>query len=199
MEFLHTLWHAVVHTLTDTLPVVPFLYLCYLFLEFLERRVVSSESVTERLKHTKLGPLVGGLFGMIPQCGFSAAASGLFAGRIISIGTLLAVFLSTSDEMFPLFISGGLSPVFVILTVLLKGAIAVLLGFLFDLLFFHCEHEEGHCEHEVEELCARDGCGCENHNIFYAAAYHAARVLLFILLVSFALYFDEAFFQIEVG
>lgn len=187
MEFLHTLWHAVEHTLLDTLPVLPFLYLCYLFLEFLERRVVSSEAVTERLKHTKLGPLVGGLFGMIPQCGFSAAASGLFAGRIISIGTLLAVFLSTSDEMMPLFVAGGLPPLFIILTVLLKGLIAVLLGFLFDLLFFRCEHDEGHCEHEVEELCARDGCGCENHNIFYAAAYHAARFFLFILLISFAL------------
>ena len=188
MEFLHTLWHAAEHTLLDTLPVVPFLYLCYLFLEFLERRVVSSEKVTERLKHTKLGPLVGGLFGMVPQCGFSAAASGLFAGRIISIGTLLAVFLSTSDEMLPLFVSSGeLSPLFILLTVLLKGAVAILLGFLFDLLFFRCEHEEGHCEHEVEELCARDGCGCENHNIFYAAAYHASRVFLFILLITFAL------------
>ena len=179
------LLHAALHTLKDTLPVLPFLYLCYLFLEFLERRVVSTEGAIERLKHTRLGPLVGGLFGILPQCGFSAAASGLYAGRILSLGTLVAVFLSTSDEMLPLFIAGNIPPLAILLTVLLKALLAIGCGFLIDLLFHShvCADEHG----EVEEICRRDGCGCESHNIWWAAAYHAIRVFLFILLVTFAL------------
>lgn len=201
---LHTLLHVVEHTLTDTVTLLPFLYLCYLFLEFLERRVVSTEGVIHRLRETKWGPLLGGLFGMLPQCGFSAAAAGLYAGRIVSLGTLIAVFLSTSDEMLPLFIASEMPPVFILLTVLLKAVVAIACGFLVDLLFRRTRfahahthtHDHAHGDgdadeeeihDEVEEICRRDGCGCENHNIFYAAAYHTVRVFLFILLVTFLL------------
>lgn len=184
---LHILLHAVEHTVKDTLPLLPFLYLCYLFLEFLERRVVSASGLLARLKTTRLGPLFGGLLGMLPQCGVSAAASGLYAGHILSLGSLFAVFLSTSDEMLPLFVAGGLPPLFILLTVLLKATVAILLGFGIDLVFRRLPHTAVEGEHDIEELCRRDGCGCESRNIFLAAAYHAVRVFGFILLVSFAL------------
>ena len=94
---LEILWH----TLLDTLKLVPFLFLSYLLMEFLEHR---SGNAAEKLlrRSGKVGPLLGGALGIVPQCGFSAAASGLYCGRVITTGTLLAVYLSTSDEMLPI-------------------------------------------------------------------------------------------------
>ena len=95
--------HALIHTLEDTLKILPFLFLTYLLMEYLEYNAMGK--FTKAVSRVgKAGPLLGGLVGIVPQCGFSAAASGLFAGGVISVGTLLAVFFSTSDEMLPLFI-----------------------------------------------------------------------------------------------
>ena len=96
--------HLMEHTLKDTIGILPFLFLSYLLMEWLEHR--AGERAACVLKRSgKVGPLLGGLIGVVPQCGFSASAAGLYAGRVISIGTLLAVFLSTSDEMLPILIS----------------------------------------------------------------------------------------------
>ena len=93
--------HIIEHSVLDSLKLVPFLFLTYLAMEYLEHRAGAK---TEKLvgKAGKFGPLIGGLLGAVPQCGFSAAASGLYAGRVISLGTLLAIYLSTSDEMLPI-------------------------------------------------------------------------------------------------
>lgn len=184
---LHELGHILLHTVEDTLPIIPFLYLCYLFLEFLERRVVSSVDAVTRLKGSRLGPLVGGVLGLLPQCGFSAAAAGLYAGRIVSLGTVIAVFLATSDEMLPILVANQASPLFVTVTLLFKAAFAVLCGFVCDLLLRRKEKSSDPTEPNVEELCRRDGCGCESHGIFLAAAYHMVRVFLFIFLASLGL------------
>ena len=96
------------HTLEETARLIPFLFLTYLLMEFLEHK--SGDAAAKWLRGSgKIGPLIGGAFGIVPQCGFSAAASGLYSGRIITVGTLLAVFLSTSDEMLPILISHGTS------------------------------------------------------------------------------------------
>ena len=95
--------HALIHAIEETLHLIPFLFLTYLLMEYLEHR---SGSTTERLLRGsgKVGPVIGSVLGAVPQCGFSAAASGLYAGRIITTGTLIAVYLSTSDEMLPILI-----------------------------------------------------------------------------------------------
>ncbi len=183
----HELLHTLLHTAEDLLPVIPFLYLCYLFLEFLERRVVNGAVAAERLRNTRLGPLAGGLLGVLPQCGFSAAAAGLYAGRIVSLGTLLAVFLSTSDEMLPVLLAGGADPLFVFLTVFLKACVAILCGFLIDLLIRRRHTAEGASSFDAAALCQHSGCHCESRSIFLAAVYHALRVFLFLFLVSLGL------------
>lgn len=85
----------------DTVKLIPFLFLTYFIMEYMEHR---TKAATQQMvqKAGRFGPLIGGVLGAFPQCGFSAAASGFYAGGVISVGTLLAIFLSTSDEMLPL-------------------------------------------------------------------------------------------------
>ena len=127
-EFLH---EVLLDGVLDTLKVVPFLFLAFFLMEYIEHRMMPS---TERLirRVGRLGPLLGGALGMVPQCGFSAAAANLYAGRILSIGTLVAVFLSTSDEMLPLLLSGGISLGRAAVLVGLKALVGIGVGFLMD-------------------------------------------------------------------
>ena len=94
----HEIMHILEHSLIDTVKLVPFLFLTYLLMEFIEHR--TSDKVKKVIhKSGKAGPLIGGLLGAVPQCGFSASAAGLYACRVISFGTLIAIFLSTSDVL----------------------------------------------------------------------------------------------------
>lgn len=184
-ELLHLLWHATEHTLTDTLKLIPFLFLTYLLMEFLEHK--SGDAAANWLRGSgKVGPLLGGAMGVLPQCGFSAAASGLYTGRIITTGTLLAVYLSTSDEMLPILISKG-APLPLILKLLAtKLIIGVGAGFLVDLVsrLLHRGTQRRPDEPCIEELCEREGCDCHDHFVL-SALKHTLRILLFLLIFGF--------------
>ncbi len=164
---MHIVLHTVLHTLEDTVGILPFLFLSYLLMEWLEHR--AGERTAALLHRSgKIGPLLGGLLGIIPQCGFSASAAGLYAGRVISMGTLLAIFLSTSDEMLPILISHRESVGTILAILGVKALIAVIAGFAVDVIcrLLHRadrqevhihehdhdhEHEHGHGhEHEHE-------------------------------------------------
>lgn len=182
----HTLWHAIshafLHTVEEAALTLPILYITYLLMELLEHK--ASEHVNRLISRSgKVAPLFGGLLGAIPQCGFSAAAAGLYAGRVISLGTLLAVFLSTSDEMVPVLLAGRMPPLSVLLLVGVKAFAAVLCGFAIDLIY-----RPTRTAGQVEELCEQDGCHCEGKSVFIAALWHALRVALFIFLASFLLH-----------
>lgn len=172
--------HAFLHAIEDTLPLLPLLYLTYLFMELLEHK--AGERVGALIRRSgRVGPLAGGLLGMLPQCGFSAAAASLYAGRVLSLGTMLAVFLSTSDEMLPILLSKQLPLPEVLALVGTKAAVAVLIGFLVDLIYRPKKKEQ------VEELCRAEGCHCEGKSVFLSALFHTIQVSLFILLATFAL------------
>ena len=118
-------------TLFDAIKLLPFLFLTYLLMEYLEHKTGDKTQNIVK-KSGKLGPLFGGVLGIFPQCGFSAAAANLYAGRIITLGTLIAFFLSTSDEMLPILISKT-APVGLILKILtLKLILGVIYGFIID-------------------------------------------------------------------
>lgn len=125
------MWEIIEEAVLDCAKILPFLFLSYLAVEYTEHRM--SRKTKEMIYRAgKAGPLLGGLIGIIPQCGFSAAAAGLFAGGILTPGTLIAVFLSTSDEMLPIMISEGL-PVSEILRILLaKAATGIVAGMIID-------------------------------------------------------------------
>lgn len=185
-EFLHLLGHSILHTLIDTAKVVPFLFLTYLLMEFLEHKAGGAPERWLR-GSGKIGPLVGGALGVLPQCGFSAAATGFYTGRMITTGTLIAVYLSTSDEMLPILISSG-APIPTILKLLAtKLVIGIAAGFAIDgiaRLLRRGKADEQ--EPQIEELCERENCDCGDRFVL-SALKHTAYITVFLLLFTFVL------------
>ena len=119
-------------TIFDSIKLLPFLFITYLLMEYIEHKM-GNKSKEIMKKADKFGPLFGSILGVFPQCGFSVSATNLYAARVITLGTLISVYLSTSDEMLPIFISESV-PIIVILKILgVKLLIGILAGFLIDL------------------------------------------------------------------
>ena len=175
-EFLH---EVVLDGLLDTAKLLPFLFLTYLAMEFLEHKA-EGKALRFLEKSGRFGPLLGALVGTVPQCGFSASAANLYAGRIITLGTLLAVFLSTSDEMLPLLIAGNVKMTSVLLILGVKIVVGIAVGMLVDLVL-RLRHKEESVH--IDTLCEQDHCHCEN-GIFRSALHHTVHITLFILLVT---------------
>ncbi|MBQ3013586.1 MAG: arsenic efflux protein [Clostridia bacterium] len=185
-EFFHILGHSAWHTLIDTAKIVPFLFLTYLLMEFLEHK---AGGAPERWLRTsgKIGPLVGGALGVLPQCGFSAAATGFYTGRMITTGTLIAVYLSTSDEMLPILLSSGAPLPTVLKLLATKLAIGVAAGFAIDgitRLIVRATGKEQ--EPQIEELCERENCDCGDRFVL-SALKHTAYITIFLLIFTFVL------------
>lgn len=184
---MEILLDALLDALTDTVKLIPFLYLTYLLMEFLERK--AGEKFAARLASVgRYGPIFGAVFGVVPQCGFSAAASSLYSGGVISVGTLLAVFLSTSDEMLPIFISEKVEPGTIFAILLGKFLIGAVSGLAADAvmrIFFSRRRTEKH----IHDLCEQEHCGCEDEEdgILLPAIRHTLHITLFIFLITLAL------------
>ena len=164
----------------DSVRLLPFLFLTYLVMEYLEHR--AGEKMQDIIRRSgKAGPAIGGLLGIFPQCGFSAAASNLYAGRIISLGTLMAVFLSTSDEMLPIMISENVGLPMMGRVLAVKVLFAVSAGFVIDLVYRRRDKDM-----QIEHLCERHHCHCER-GIWKSALHHTLEIFLYILLVSLVL------------
>jgi hypothetical protein len=164
----------------DSVKLLPFLFLTYLAMEYLEHK--AGEKMQEAIRKSgKAGPLVGSILGVFPQCGFSAAASNLYAGRIITLGTLLAVYLSTSDEMLPIMISenAGISTIFKILG--MKIIVGMLAGFAVDFLLRKKEKNM-----QIEHICEQHHCHCEE-GIWKSALRHTLEIFWYVLIISFVL------------
>ena len=168
-------------------------------MEYLEHK--TQDTARQMIRRAgKLGPLIGGIAGAFPQCGFSAAASSLYAGGVISAGTLMAVFLSTSDEMLPIFISEAVD-IQVILKILgVKIVIGAVSGFVLDILWRagsrkrreYNEHRHIHREHhekDIHDLCEHEHCHCEEGSILKSAVIHSLQITLFIFLVTLVIGF----------
>ena len=181
---LHILEHTLSHTIEDSVKLLPFLFFTYLLMELLEHTTVGK--VQNKIKNAgKVGPLWGGLLGIMPQCGFSAAASSLYAGRVITVGTLLAVFLSTSDEMLPILISESV-PVVTIAKILgSKVIIAVLSGLIVELVYVRLLKKQEK-EMDIHVVCEEEHCHCED-GIVVSALKHTVKIFCFIFLISLVL------------
>lgn len=176
---------AALDTLKDGIKLLPFLFLTYLIMEYIEHK--TSEKTRQIMKKSgKWGSVFGGLLGIVPQCGFSAAASNLYAGRIITLGTLLAVFLSTSDEMLPILISEK-APVQTVIKILaVKASIGILAGVLTD--FFMRRKEESVKEGlRIEHMCDHQHCHCSENKILKSALNHTFQIFIFIVIITFLL------------
>ena len=172
-------------TLIDSVKLFPFLFVTYLILEFLEHK--TGDKSKKIIKQSgKFGPILGSILGIFPQCGFSTAASNFYAGRIITIGTLIAVFLSTSDEMLPILISEQ-APISLILKILLiKLIIGIIAGFIIDIILKLLK-KNNTSENEIEHLCEHEHCHCEDENIFKSSLIHSIHIFIYILIITFVL------------
>lgn len=173
---------VIIDTCLDTLKLIPFLLLTYLAMEYLEHKTGQKAQKLVR-KAGKFGPAIGGVLGIVPQCGFSAAASNLYTGRVITLGTLIAIYLSTSDEMLPILISEQ-APVRTIVFILLaKAVIGIIAGFAVDMIFSARKEED----HHIHEICEQEHCHCEEGSIFRSALVHTLQISCFILIITFLL------------
>ena len=178
---IHILEHVFMHTLEDTLKLIPFLFLTYLAMEYLENR--AAEKTVAVLSNTgKKGPVIGGLLGIIPQCGFSAAAANLYAGGVITVGTMVAVFLSTSDEMLPILISGRTETKEILFILGAKVLVGITAGLLVDVIVRKMNGGKQKGLH-IHEICERDHCHCEEGSILQSALIHTVRITLFIFVL----------------
>ena len=173
--------HVLEHTLVHTAALLPFLFLTYLVMELLEHytgnrfnKVIQSSG--------KWGPFAGAVLGVVPQCGFSAAAASFYSGRVIGIGTLLAVFLSTSDEMLPILLSESV-PLTTIARILgTKAVIACSTGYLASFVyqyFFQKKEEYMH----IEMLCEEEHCSCEE-GVLRSACKHTITIFFYIFILA---------------
>ena len=158
-EALHIATHVLEHSVSDTLYLIPFLYVTYLLMEWLEHRT-SAKSIEAIRCAGAAGPVVGAVAGVVPQCGFSAVASTLWAGRVITLGTLFAVYLSTSDEMLPIFLAEQVDPLTIAKVLGAKVVIGMVMGFLVDAAVRLARRESR--ELRIRDLCEQDHCHCED-------------------------------------
>ena len=194
MHILESLWH----TLLETLPLIPFLYLTYFAMEALERYAGDhAQHIIRRAGHA--GPALGGLLGVLPQCGFSASGASLFAARVITPGTLVALFLSTSDEMLPVMLSSAVPPARILRLLVIKVALAIAVGFALDallLLIRHrahhgAPHDHDHChsdDMQPEQLCRSGHCHCDELPVWRSALRHTVSTGVVIYVISLLLH-----------
>lgn len=210
-ETLHIIIHVLEHSIGDTLYLIPFLFVTYLLMEWLEHKT-GGRTETAIRRAGAAGPVAGAFLGVVPQCGFSAVAATLWAGRVITLGTMFAVFLSTSDEMLPIFIAEHV-PLDVILKIVgAKVVIGMVMGFIVDAVVRIARRESKKLR--IHELCEQDRCGCngdcvvceespelaydyehdqhhdhdhEHGSIVRSALRHTLQVTLFIFVITVVL------------
>lgn len=156
-DITHLIGHVLEHSVEDTLYLIPFLFVTYLAMEWLEHK--AGDKAEEAVRRAgAAGPVVGALVGIVPQCGFSAAAATLWAGRVITLGTLFAVFLSTSDEMLPIFLAEQVAPMTILKIMGVKLIIGMVMGFVVDAAIRLARRDREKLR--IHELCERDHCHC---------------------------------------
>lgn len=163
-------------TLLDTIKLLPFLFVAFLIIEFIEHKL-SNKQENIISKSGKLGPIVGALLGAVPQCGFSVLATNLYVTRIISLGSLISIYLSTSDELIPLMISHNAPLTKILSIVSIKVVIGIISGLLIDLFIRKTTKSDF-------VLCEDEDCDCD-HSIIKSSLIHTLKIAFFILIITF--------------
>lgn len=168
----------IIDTILDALKVLPFLFIAFLIIEYTEHKL-NHETTKIVKKSGKLGPIIGSLLGAIPQCGFSVLATNLYTTRIITLGTLISIYLSTSDEMLLIMMAEKANIKNILSLVIIKIIIGMICGFLIDLFIKNKETEN-------YDICKHDHCDCE-HNFIKSAIKHTLKITVFILIITLIL------------
>ncbi len=169
----------IIDTLIDTLKLVPFLFIAFLLIELFEHKF-SKKSIKVVESSGKYGPILGSILGIIPQCGFSVMATNLYVTRLITLGTLISIYLSTSDEMLPILISEKAEFSLIIKILLTKLFIGMLAGFIIDKIFKVKKEKKNY------DICEEEHCHCKE-SIIISSLKHTLNIVVFILLINFIL------------
>ena len=179
------MFEIIEETLIDAIKLLPFLFITYLIMEYIEHKMGEKSKNTIK-KSGKLWPIIGSILGAFPQCGFSVSATNLYAGRVITLGTLIAVYLSTSDEMLPIFISEAVSPIIILKILGIKLIIGMIAGSLIDLIINVFNKKKQNKENdEIGHMCEEEHCHCDKNGVFKSALKHTLNIFLFIVLITF--------------
>ena len=169
---------VILDTIVDSLKLIPFLLVAFLIIELLEHKL-NNKTKHIITKSKKVGPIIGSLLGVIPQCGFSVMATNLYITRIITLGTLISIYLSTSDEMLIIMISEKVE-ISLILKILL---IKILIGIVYGLIIDKIINKKKKDKETNYELCDEEHCDC-NHSILLSAIKHTLHITLFIFIIT---------------
>lgn len=173
---------VILDTLIDSIKLLPFLFITYLLMEYIEHKMKHKSKETIQ-KSGKWGPFFGSLLGIFPQCGFSVSATNLYAGRVITLGTLIAVYLSTSDEMLPIFISEAVSPIIILKILAIKLVIGMIAGFIIDLVINVLTKNK--IKENIEQVCEEEHCHCNENGILKSSIHHTLNIFVYIIIISF--------------
>ena len=166
--------------LLDTLKLLPYLLITFIILELVEHKI-GNKNQKLLSKNKKYGPLLGSLLGAFPQCGFSAMASNLFSNRVITVGTLIAVFLSTSDEMLPIMLSEKVDILLLLKIVGFKVLIGITIGYIIDLIY---KSKQEKVEENIHHMCEEEHCSCKNDGIIISSIKHTLKIGIFVLIAN---------------
>ena len=168
-------------TLLDAIKLIPFLFITYLIMEYIEHK--TNQKVKNKIKKAgKYGPIIGGIVGIFPQCGFSVSATNLYAARVITLGTLISVYLTTSDEMLPILISESI-PLSIIFTILgIKLFIGIISGIIIDFVLMNIINKKQENE-KIEEICKHEHCHCEE-GILISAIKHTISIFIYVIITT---------------
>lgn len=170
------MYDSLIDALLDTLKIIPFLFISYIIMELLEHKIDSKKILK---KCNRFGPFIGSLLGIIPQCGFSLLASNLYAVRVISLGTLFSIYLSTSDEMLPILIANKTESSIIIKILFIKFAVGFILGLIIDLIIRKKENS-------IHDLCEHDHCHCEE-SLLKSSIIHTLKISFYLFIVTLIL------------
>lgn len=170
---------VILDTIIDGLKLLPFLLVAFLIIEFSEHKL-SEKSKKTIEKSGKFGPIIGSLLGIIPQCGFSVLATNLYVTRIITLGTLIAIYLSTSDEMLPILIANGTNISEILQILGIKILVGIIFGIIIDLIVKNKKENINY------HICDYDHCDCE-HSILLSSVKHTLKTFTFIFIITFIL------------
>ncbi len=176
-------------TSIDTLKILPFLCITYLLIEYFEHK--ASDKVTQTLQRSsQMGPLFGSIAGLFPQCGFSAIASSFYVNRFITFGTLIAVYLTTSDEMIPVLLT--IDPTLIPPILGIKLLVGIIAGFTIDLLL-----RKRRATPQAEVFCEQEQCSCSEDGIIRGTLKHTARIGIYIFLITLGLNMLLSFIDLQ--
>lgn len=174
---MHTIFHTIEHSIIDTLKLSPFLFISFIIMELIEHKLNNKKKLA---KINKFGPLAGSVLGLIPQCGFSVVASTMYSARVITLGTLFSIYLSTSDEMLPILIANKVDISIILKLLFTKFILGLFFGILVDIIY------RTKISNNINDICDKDDCHCKE-GIIKSSIIHTIKILLFIFIINIIL------------